>query len=280
VHREEKFDRIFFPESVVKEAARCLHDAEDNVCSELSWLNARIKTGNVSWGFDAADEFFAEYSPSIGYANIQASVRKKTVEAYMSRYASMTVSAYGTPYGTETTITVDSDQRGTLLRPFAVFRTWAEQNPAPLPPPPSADDPQPLKIFIGHGGSQHWRDLKDSLHDHHGFDVEAFETSPRAGFTIPEVIESMAVGNALALMVLTAEDEQIDGSVRARENVVHEVGYFQGRLGSKRAILLMEEGVNEFSNIHGIVHVPYRSIREVEGQVLAIIKREFPHLAR
>lgn len=36
--------------------------------------------------------------------------------------------------------------------------------------------------------------------------------------------------------------------------------------------------MNQFSNIHGIVHLPYKSSREVEGPVLAIIKREFPHL--
>jgi hypothetical protein len=276
VRREEKFDRMFFPESVVKEAAKSLHDAEDAEGSELMWLNATINTGNVSWGFDAADEFFAEYSPSVGYANIQASVQKKTVEAYRSRSALLTISTHSNA----TTITVNSDQRGTLLRPFAVFRTWAEKNPPPLPPPPVAYVPPPLKIFIGHGHSHDWRDLKDALHDHHGFDVEAFETKPRAGYTIPEVIEGMARNNALALLVLTPDDEQQDGTVRARESVVHEVGYFQGRLGNKRAILLMKEGVNEFSNIHGIVHVPYKSIREVVGEVLAIIKREFPHLAR
>jgi hypothetical protein len=88
------------------------------------------------------------------------------------------------------------------------------------------------------------------MHDHHGFDVEAFETKPRAGYTIPEVVEGMARGNALALLVLTPEDEQPE-TIRARESVVHEVGYFQGRLGNKRSILLMKEGVNEFSNVHG-----------------------------
>lgn len=276
MQREEKFDRIFFPESVVKEAARSLHDSEDAEGSRLIWLNAQIRTGKVKWDFDTEDEFFADYNSSVEYAYIQASVQKKSDPAYSPRFTSMTVSV-GT---TGTTISVRSDQRGTLLRPFAVFRTWAEQNPPPAPPLPPAPVAPPLRIFIGHGRSLHWRDLKDSLKDHHGYDVETFETSPRAGYTIPEVIESMAQGNTLALLVLSAEDEQIDGAVRARENVVHEAGYFQGRLGNKRAILLMEEGVNEFSNVHGIVHVRFKNIREVVGDVLAIIKREFPHLSK
>lgn len=143
-----------------------------------------------------------------------------------------------------------------------------------LPPPPQ------LKILIGHARSHDWRDLKDALQDHHGFDVEAFETKPRAGYTNRDVIEGMARGNALALMVLTAEDERLDVSVRARENVVHGAGYFHGKLGSRRAILLMQEGVNEFSNIHGSVHVPYKSVRGVIAKVLPIVKRELPHRTR
>jgi len=45
----------------------------------------------------------------------------------------------------------------------------------------------------------------------------------------------------IALLVLTAEDETADGKEVARQNVVHEAGLFQGRLGFARAIILLEE---------------------------------------
>jgi predicted nucleotide-binding protein len=35
-------------------------------------------------------------------------------------------------------------------------------------------------------------------------------------------------------------------------NVVHEAGLFQGRLGFTRAIIMLEEGCEEFSNIEGL----------------------------
>lgn len=46
------------------------------------------------------------------------------------------------------------------------------------------------------------------------------------------------------MCVLTAEDLSADGQWRARQNVVHEVGLFQGRYGFDRVILLVEEGVH------------------------------------
>lgn len=60
-----------------------------------------------------------------------------------------------------------------------------------------------------------------------------------------------------AFLVMTAEDEHADGKQHARENVIHEVGLFQGRLGFRRAIPLIERGCEYFSNIHGITHIAF-----------------------
>lgn len=276
VLREEKFDGVFFPESVVKEAVAALAAAIEGE-TRIEWTTLSSRTGNIRWEHDNEDEFFVDYKPSIDYCHAQAQIIEVHKPPMLpSSRPQLSVSVSPGNFS----ITVTAMKRSALHRPFTVFREWIDKNPPPAPVVPQLPPPAPLKVFIGHGRSHDWRDLKDALKDHHGYDVETFESRPRAGYTIPDVIEGMARGNALALMVLTAEDEQLDGSVRARENVVHEVGYFQGKLGSKRAILLMQEGVNGFSNIHGIVHIPYKSIREVTGEVVAIIRREFPHLAK
>jgi len=41
------------------------------------------------------------------------------------------------------------------------------------------------------------------------------------------------------------------------KNVVHEAGLFQGRLGFKKAILLLEETCEKFSNIDGLGYIPF-----------------------
>lgn len=83
--------------------------------------------------------------------------------------------------------------------------------------------------------------------------------------------------SSLALLVMTGEDETADGKLHPRLNVVHEAGLFQGMLGFARAIVLREEGTEEFSNIHGLQQIPFKkvNIKETFGDVLATIKREF-----
>ena len=42
-----------------------------------------------------------------------------------------------------------------------------------------------------------------------------------------------------------------------RENVLHEIGYFQGKFGLAAVCLLHEEGTTLPSNIHGLVYIPF-----------------------
>ena len=83
--------------------------------------------------------------------------------------------------------------------------------------------------------------------------------------------------SSFAILVMTGEDETKDGSKRARQNVIHEVGLFQGSLGFNRAIILKENGVEEFSNIAGVQQIRFtkNNIRETFGDVLGVLRREF-----
>jgi predicted nucleotide-binding protein len=67
-----------------------------------------------------------------------------------------------------------------------------------------------------------------------------------------------------------------NGKIRARENVVHEAGLFQGRLGFKKAIILLEEGCEEFSNIHGLgqIRFPKATISAKFEEIRGVLERE------
>jgi predicted nucleotide-binding protein len=58
--------------------------------------------------------------------------------------------------------------------------------------------------------------------------------------------------------------------------VTHEIGLFQGRLGFRRAIILLEEGCTEFSNIHGltVIKFPKTNIMTVSEEIRRVLERE------
>jgi predicted nucleotide-binding protein len=66
-----------------------------------------------------------------------------------------------------------------------------------------------------------------------------------------------------------AYDPNDNEETRARENVIHEIGYFQACLGSDRVILVKENGVNIPSNILGRGYIPYSKghIAEVDTRL-------------
>jgi predicted nucleotide-binding protein len=59
-------------------------------------------------------------------------------------------------------------------------------------------------------------------------------------------------------------------------NVVHEAGLFQGRLGFSRAIVMLEEGCEQFSNIEGLgqIRFPQGNISAVFEEVRRVLERE------
>lgn len=81
---------------------------------------------------------------------------------------------------------------------------------------------------------------------------------------------------AIAFLVMTAEDEHSDGTTHARENVVHEAGLFQGKLGFPKAIILLEEGCKEFSNIAGLgqIRFPSGNIKAAFEGIREVLERE------
>jgi predicted nucleotide-binding protein len=131
-------------------------------------------------------------------------------------------------------------------------------------------------VFIGHGKSTVWRDLKDLLQDRLGLSPDEFNLQSAAGLSTKERLGEMLDSAMFAFLVMTGEDESADGTRHARENVVHEVGLFQGRLGFNRAIVLLEDGCAEFSNIYGLgqIRFPKGNIQAKSEDIRHVLERE------
>jgi predicted nucleotide-binding protein len=130
--------------------------------------------------------------------------------------------------------------------------------------------------FIGHGRSLVWRELKDFLQERLGLAVSEFNSVSPAGVATVNRLQEMLDTAAFAFLIMTGEDEQPDGQVQARQNVIHEVGLFQGRLGFGKAIILLEEGCADFSNIHGLGYLPFQKgrVSSCFEEVRKVLERE------
>jgi len=233
--------------------------------SNLS-VSESIALGGTKWTFDSEDEFFAEYR--------NYEMDNNNLFEYTRYGFGLSISIRGS-YGFNTTVEISvfgfPNNRSRIEKIFDIFE--ADAPSAKLPITPSKKP----KIFIGHGRSKVWRDLKDHLQDKHGHEVVAYEVGARAGHTIRDILEDMLTNSSFAVLVMTGEDETAEGKYRARQNVIHETGLFQGKLGFNRAIVLLEEGTEVFSNIQGIEQIRFSkgNIKETYGDILATIKREF-----
>ena len=257
MEKTKEYKNALFNADVIKKALSTRFPDNDNVTAYY-----RLKRDNETWDYDKdqEQEFFADYRKE----HYTSTVRKYNIDFEIQvryhQYHAQTVS-------------VKAPTRDEIEEIFEIFEQKYENSIVE----PLKDEKKSPVIFIGHGRSSQWRDLKDHLTDKHGYKIEAYETGARAGHTIRDILDEMASKSSFALLVMTGEDLGEDGSIKARQNVVHEVGLFQGHLGFSRAIVLLEKGTEEFSNLYGIQQIRFSkdNIKETFGEILATIKREF-----
>jgi predicted nucleotide-binding protein len=130
----------------------------------------------------------------------------------------------------------------------------------PAPPPP-----EPVlvgeDIFVVHGHDTATKEtVARFLARLLGRQPVILHEQVNAGRTIIEKFEDHARAAAAAVVLLTGDDE---GGVageparrrRARQNVILELGYFVGKLGRERVVILYEPGVETPSDLLGVLYV-------------------------
>jgi predicted nucleotide-binding protein len=113
------------------------------------------------------------------------------------------------------------------------------------------------RVFITHGRSHDWREVQSFIEKDVGLQTLELAQEPSQGMTIIEKLLSGADRCDSAVIVMTGDDIDGDGQSRARENVMHEIGFFQGKYGRSQVILLHEDGVSIPTNLSGVVYVPF-----------------------
>lgn len=261
MNKSKRYNNTFFTTEIIDKAISKLKKMTNQSKIEPSTL--LIDFDNERWEHNNISEFFSDYikNPREAHFNIFHEKNGFAVHYYSSdkRY---------------TDIGVNGNDRKEIEEIYNIFDSNADKCHINEK---LDDEEKIIKIFIGHGRKSDWIELANHLNYKHGYNIEAYETGARAGHTIRDVLEYMLDNSSFALLVLTGEDLMTDEKIRARQNVIHEAGLFQGRLGFNRAIMVVEEGIENFSNVDGIQQIRFTkgNIKECFGDVLATLKREF-----
>jgi len=116
------------------------------------------------------------------------------------------------------------------------------------------------RVFVVHGQDGELREATARFLEKLELAAVVLREQPQQGRTLIEKIEANA-DVTYAVVLLTPDDlghrtgEPGEAQVRARQNVIFELGYFVGRIGRGRVCLLYKSGVEMPSDLHGVGYV-------------------------
>ena len=113
------------------------------------------------------------------------------------------------------------------------------------------------KIFIVHGQDNEMKREVQLLLTRAGLDDVVLHERPDRGRTIIDKLIQESKDACYVIALLSPDDELANGSSRARQNVIFEIGYFLGKLGKERVRLLKRGNIDIPSDLQGILYENY-----------------------
>lgn len=140
---------------------------------------------------------------------------------------------------------------------------------------PKKDEPEKVdkkKVFIVHGHNDALKTKVARVVEQMGLKAIILHEQEDYGKTVIEKFEENAEDVGFAIILLTADDRAVSHADlkkedkekdykaiyrnRARQNVIFEMGFFVGKLGRAHVFELQEEGIEEPSDLKGIIYTP------------------------
>ncbi len=120
----------------------------------------------------------------------------------------------------------------------------------------------PKEVFVVHGRDEGGKDAVCRLLERSGLEAIVLKERPHRGRTLIEKLEDYG-GVGYAVVILSGDDvgglhnarEMDQLNLRARQNVIFELGIFLGKLGRGRVSLLYKKGVEIPSDLSGLGYV-------------------------
>lgn len=112
-------------------------------------------------------------------------------------------------------------------------------------------------VFIIHGHDNELKTEIQLLLTRAGVNNLVLHEQPDKGRTIIDKLVEESNNSNYAIALLSPDDRLEDGSNRARQNVILEIGYFIGKLGKERVRILRKGDIEIPSDLQGILYENY-----------------------
>lgn len=236
----------------------------------------RASMAENKFGFDASEA--AQYFSS---ANAQISVLRKALPDLFDDFPDLEInpSLEIAGAGQQRAAFSRAQLEGLCRAIRQVFEIRANSNLGEIMP--NGTKAAKRKVFISHGRSRDWLEVQIYiLRDLEDLQLQTSELAqePSRGMTIIEKLEAEAENCDSAVIVMSGDDKDENEKLRTRENVMHEIGYFQALYGRANVVLLHEDGVSVPTNLAGIVYSPYPKDRISAS--FALLARELKAMYR
>ena len=250
--RKTMYDNVRFSADVLREAFRIfMAQLDPGGTAPLSSASG-AEVGNLTLDLDSVEEFFEEYGRG-SHAHLLA----EPLTDHQGRMRVIAVPGSGSGF---TSVEVEAPYRSQIDAVFEILDNHVHQSVM-------------LKVFIGHGRSQAWRELEEHVRNRHRCRIEPYEIGSRAGHAIRDILEVEEAEEGCAILVVTGEDVALNPSSALRLDLAHEAGVLQGRLGFDNVMILAEQGSQSLSGMRRLRQIRFRkdSMRETFGLVSAAL---------
>lgn len=120
-------------------------------------------------------------------------------------------------------------------------------------PPVHASD----RVFVVHGHDEGPKESVARFLERLGYQPVILHEQANKGRTIIQKFQDEAADVGFAVVLMTPDDQMPNGTFRARQNVVLELGFFLGRLGTDRVAAIVKDKVETPSDFDGVIYISY-----------------------
>ncbi len=113
------------------------------------------------------------------------------------------------------------------------------------------------RIFIVHGRDNDPKEAVARFVGSLGYEPVILHEQANKGRTIIEKFRDEAADVGFAIVLMTPDDKMSDNVLRARQNVILELGFFLGALGPDRVAAIVKGEIERPSDFDGVVYLPY-----------------------